>query len=318
MAVSDEALVFLVGTTRSGTSLLGLMLRNHPDVSFPGEFEFALDPLDAGDPAAAPPGLRAALAMDRHVRHHRLAIDAALPAPLLLRDLLLQMKRGEGSAHKPLTGVAVHRHFDRLVRLFPDARFLHLVRDPRDVARSWIEFGWAGNAWGAARGWRTLETLWSDVERRIPRDRVFTLRFEELVHDPPKHLAEVCAFLGVPYTDAMLRYHERSTYAPVDPKQVAKWRSALTPREQRLVEAALGDLLVARGYERCGLPPIAVGPIFARWLALDDWVRRARTRMRIFGWRLSACDWVARRLGLRAWHERLELERQSIINASLK
>jgi hypothetical protein len=308
---------FLVGATRSGTSLLGLMLRNHPKIAFPGEFEFAFD--FESESNAFPPlaEFHAYLAMDRHFRHHGLQIDESLAAPDLVRSLLVQMKEGD-DGDAPLVGVAVHRHFDRLQRLFPNARYLHLVRDPRDVARSWMEFGWAGNAWMAARTRRELERLWSDVARRIPPERVFHLRFEDLVQDPPGRLKEICEFLGVAYDDEMLGYHKRSTYDPVDPNQVAKWRTALTGNEQRLVEGVLADQLDANGYERCGLPPRHVGPLLEPLLRIDDRLRRLRVRLRVFGWRNWVSIKLAHAIGNERWYRRLELERQAIINANLK
>jgi hypothetical protein len=258
------------------------------------------------------------LSMDRHYRHHQPRIDPALSYPELVRSFLAQMKEHEGAAHKRMVGVAVHRHFDRLLRVWPEARLLHLVRDPRDVARSWIEFGWSGNAWAAAREWRELEQSWRAVAAKLPHEQVFELRFEDLVADPPNVLARVCAFLGLPYSDEMLRYHEHSTYGPVDPAQVAKWRSALSPTAQRLMEGELGAFLDAHGYERCGLPPYRAGAFAARLLALDDRFQRWRVRVRTYGLRVWICDQIALALGLEAWHRKLELQRQAIMNANLK
>jgi hypothetical protein len=144
-----QAIFFVVGT-RSGTSLLSLMLRNHPTIAYPGEFEFAVDFMPGPD--AHPPLDAYAdwLSMDRHYRHHRPRIDPALSYPALVRSFLAQMKH-EQAPDKPLVGTSVHRHFDRLLHLFPGARYVHLVRDPRDVARSWIDFGWEGSGWAAGR-----------------------------------------------------------------------------------------------------------------------------------------------------------------------
>jgi hypothetical protein len=318
VAHGDAGTFFVVGTTRSGTSLLGLMLRNHPAIAFPGEFEFAVDFMPSADAYPDLPAYYDWLSMDRHFRHHACTIDPALPYPELVRSFLVQMKRDAGMAEKPLVGVAVHRHFDRLARLFPDARFVHLVRDPRDVARSWLEFGWSGNAWAAARAWAALEREWDRVAATLPAERVLALRFEDLVRDPPSALGAIGRLLGVGYDDAMLRYHESSTYGPIDRDQVAKWRSALSPNEQRWIEGEAGELLVARGYERCGLPPRRAGALAARWLAADDWLRRWRARIRRFGFGTWLSDHVARALRLDGWQRRIELRRQAIINRSLK
>lgn len=315
---ADDTTFFLVGTTRSGTSLLALMLGHNPEIAFPGEFEFSVDFMPDARSYPALPAYYDWLSMDRHFRHHRCDIDSTLAYPALVRSFLAQMKRDSGAGHKRMVGAAVHRHFDRLAHLFPEARFIHLVRDPRDVARSWIEFGWSGNTWAAGRNWDALERLWDDVAARLPAERVHALRFEDLVRDPRGELETICRFLGVPYSDAMLRYHETSTYGPVDPQQVFKWRTALRPDEQRWLEGVAGEMLVARGYERCGLPPLVASPLDARRLALDDWFRRWRERVRRFGFWPWLADQLAKRLGLEEWHRRIELRNQAIINRSLK
>ncbi|MCU0668639.1 MAG: sulfotransferase [Myxococcota bacterium] len=317
-ALRDEATFFVVGTTRSGTSLLSLMLKNHPAIAYPGEFEWAVDFMPGPDSYPPVDAYVDWLSINRHYRHHRPHIDATLSYPDLVRSFLAQMKQ-EQAPHKPLVGMSVHRHFDRLLHLFPGARFVHIVRDPRDVARSWIEFGWEGNGWAAGRAWADVESLWDRIRPRIPGDRVHEVRFEDLVRDPPAELARLCSFFGIPYTDAMLRYPETSTYGPVDPNQVGKWRKTLPLREQRRVDGEIGAaLLASRGYEPCGAPPLHAGPFAARLLALDDWWRRLRKRIAMFGFGIWFCDQIAKALRLEGWHRRLELRRQAIINASLK
>lgn len=314
----DDATFFVVGTTRSGTSLLSLMLKNHPAIAYPGEFEWAVDDMPGPDTFPRVDAYIEWLSMNRHYRYHHPRIDPALSYPDLVRSFLVQMKH-EQAPEKPLVGASVHRHFDRLLHLFPGARYVHLVRDPRDVARSWLEFGWEGNGWAAGRAWAALETLWDRIEPRIPRDRVHELRFEDLVREPQAELERLCSFLGVPYTDAMLRYHETSTYGPIDPGQIGKWRKKLPLREQRRVDGEIGaGLLASRGYEPCGAPPLRAGPLTARLLAFDDWARRLRKRIALFGFGIWFCDQIAKTLRLDAWHRRLELRRQAIINASLK
>lgn len=320
MPAPEPSPFFLVGTTRSGTSLLGLMLGSHPEISFPGEFEFAFDfdfaPHGQGHPSLA--DYHEWLSLDRHFRHHKLRIDPALDYPALLRAFLAQMNADSGGAHKPLVGVALHRHYDRILPIWPAARFIHLRRDPRDVARSWIQFGWSGNVWAAARTWSELDQLWCGVKARLPKDRFFELRFEDLVSDPPASLGAICDFLGVAYDPKMLAYHRSSTYGPVDPNQIAKWRTALTPNERRILESEIGDLLVARGYARSGVPTRPIGPVAMQWHAMDDRLRRARARLHMFGFRNLLFDKVALALGNKAWHRRLELERQAIITATLQ
>lgn len=317
-ASADANTFFLVGTTRSGTTLLGLMLGHHPDISFPGEFEFAVDFMPNADTFPPLPAYYEWLAMNRHYRWHRPEIDPTLAYPQLVRSFLAHMKHAAGGEAKRWVGVAVHRHFDRLHALWPDVRFVHLVRDPRDVIRSWLELGWSGEAYTAACTWRDLELLWAQVRSRIPPERVFELRYEDLIRRTPEVLASLCAFLSLPYSERMLSYPDDTTYEPIDPQQVGKWRRALSPRQQRLVDRALGDLLVERGYPPSGHPPLRVGPLLVQVLRLRDWQMRLRSRLRQFGWRIWVADQIAKLLHLEGWRRRLELRRQAIVNRQLK
>src|SRR6185369_10561789 len=94
-------------------------------------------------------------------------VDRSLSYPQLI-DSFLQQQRAR--SNKPLVGATVHRHFDRLLRIWPVARFVHLVRDGRDVARSVIEMGWAGNLWTGCDRWIDAEQLWAKFSQMLPPD----------------------------------------------------------------------------------------------------------------------------------------------------
>jgi hypothetical protein len=317
-APKDEELFFLVGTTRAGTTLLGLMLDHHPQIAFPGEFELAVDFVSSEDRFPDVDAYAEWLGMNRQFRFLQLEADRDLAYPALVRSLLAQMKQRSKGVGKPLVGVAVHRHYDRLLRLFPEARYVHIVRDPRDVGVSWLEKGWSGNLWAASREWCALEALWDRVAARIPPERRHELRLEDLLRDPTRELTGICRALGVTYDPAMLTYPEDTTYEAVDPRQIGKWRTQLERDEVRLAEAGLDGLLEARGYERSGEPARRIGPLHARLLRIDDWWNRLLSRIRLFGLGLWLCDQLARVLGLASWRRRLELRRQAVINQILK
>ena len=79
----------------------------------------------------------------------------------LVNDFLRQKQAASGG--KPHVGATVHRHFERLRFLWPDARYIHLVRDPRDVARSVVQKGWAGNIYQASEFWIQAENCWDSL-----------------------------------------------------------------------------------------------------------------------------------------------------------
>jgi hypothetical protein len=295
---------FLVGAERSGTTLLRLMLSHHPRVAWSSEFEYAVDLLGA----TGWPDVRAYaeyLEQNRIFRGHGHRIDPALAYPELIDSFLEQTRRKQGD--KPIVGATVHRHFDRLLRLWPDARFIHLVRDPRDTGRSVIAKGWAGNMWTGVGRWIEAEQLWAALRPTLPEERRVEVVYERLILDPPGELARLAAFLGVPYDAAMLDY-TRSVphFERPDPRRIGQWRSKLSESEVRLAEARLGPLLAERGYEPSGLPPLEVTPgLRRRLLRHDRWARLAH-RVRTFGPRLVLEDWLTRRIGPAGWRRRVQ------------
>ena len=111
-----EAPVFLVGSERSGTTLLRLMLDHHPEIAFEKEFDFVVTEVsDTGELPAA----KAYREWITGVRGANYALDPALGYRELVNDFLRQKQAASGG--KPYVGATIHRNFDRLRFLWPDA-----------------------------------------------------------------------------------------------------------------------------------------------------------------------------------------------------
>jgi hypothetical protein len=282
--------IFLVGSMRSGTSMLRLMLDNHPELAFFHEFPFAVEMLgEDGWPD-----------MDEYYRYlevHRifqdsgLSVDTGLDYPALMNSFLRQKRDGDG---KRLVGATVHHQFDRLLRIWPDAKFIHLLRDGRDVARSCMGMGWGGNMYTAVWSWVSAERQWAAFAPALPPGRRLEVRYEDLVRDPVAALAQVCRFAGLDYHPAMLEYGRGSTYESPDPKLAEQWRTKLSPWELRLAEARIGDMLVERGYELSGHPRLRVGPVMRWWLRQHDRWNRLAFRRRRLGLKLLTAELLMR------------------------
>ena len=220
--------VFVYGALRSGTTVFRLMLDAHPALSNCGEVDFLLDYLEP-DPSR-PCGWRyrrEEMVIDRIFRARELALDPGLDGLALFEDMLAQLARRSPGR---LT-LNIHRHIDRLLAIRPDVEIVHLLRDPRDVARSSIGMGWAGTLYHGVSHWIGTEQAWDRVVPRLGPGQVLTLRYEELFRDIEAELHRVCDFLDVPFDAAMLSYHEGSTYDPPDPQLVEQWRRKSTPEE---------------------------------------------------------------------------------------
>lgn len=272
--------LFLVGAERSGTTMLRLMLDHHPLIAWQNEFEFAVDCVDDSGKPPSTAAYTEFLNANRIFRATGYRIDPGLPYPELVRSFLHQ--RGE-KKNKDLVGATVHRHIGRLLTIWPEARFVHLVRDPRDVAPSVIRMGWAGNCYHGVEGWEHAERDWDRLAARLEPSRFIELRFEQLLADPESELSRICDFIGVPFDSQMLRFHEDTTYEPPDPSASTRWQGRLDARSISLIEARVGDLLVARGYERAAPEARTPGPATLAALFVQNRVSRIRWRIRRYG-----------------------------------
>ena len=288
-----ETPMFLVGAERSGTTLLRLMLDHHPEIACWAEFEFAVDRISDGGDWPDLDEYVQWLELDRVLEEGRFAVRRTDNYRQMVNDFLLQKRERDG---KTVVGATLHRHFNRALRIWPDARFIHLVRDPRDVARSSIQMGWAGNTAAAMDRWLTAEFLWDRLRAELPADRWVELRFEELIRQPEATLDRVCRLLGLRFDNAMFDYVQTTSYGLPDPKLTEQWRRKLSQFEIRLCESRLGSRLQRAGYEASGLPPLRVGGALRLWLRVQNQWSKRRFRVRRFGWRLVIADWLCRRL----------------------
>ncbi len=306
---------FIVGSERSGTTLLRLMLQHHPDIECAPEFEFLVEQMtpEEGYPELAT--YHAWLETNRIFVPHELNIDRGLSYPALVRSFLEQYCNRTG---KSVRGATCHKHFDRLPRIWPEAKFVHLLRDGRDVARSCIGMGWAGNVWHGAQGWLDAEVLWDTLARRTRTENLYELRFEDLIKDTEGELGRLCEFLGTSYSPAMMDYERASTYSRPDPKLVEQWRKKLSPLELGLLENRIGERLAERGYPKCGVDSTRVGFVRRALLALQNRVFRFRFRCRRYGFAHIALAKFARCVGWETLEVQLLVKQNEIDNGYIK
>jgi len=289
--------IFLVGSERSGTTLLRLMLDAHPKVAWCNEFEYTIDRVD--DDGTYPDATDYAewLSTHRIFQQTGFQLDPAVDYREQVRGFLRQrMQR----TNKTRVGATVHRHYHRLRLLWPECRFIYLYRDGRDVARSIVTMGWAGNVWRAIPRWLDAEQQWASLRANLAPNDWVEVKYESLIGDPRRELTKICDFVGVPYDEHMLRYHENTTYSPPDPNLTEQWRVKLSPRQLGVIEAIAGDQLQRRGYELSGHPQVHLSPLQRRLAQMDDIVRRQRWRYRRYGIATSLGESLSKRFGPRS------------------
>ena len=154
-----------------------------------------------------------------------------------------------------------------LERLFPEAQYVDLVRDGRDVARSFLAMpeGVVTRTWAHPRSvpdfaceWRTEVEAARQLGARVGAGRYLEVRYEALVAEPERELRAICSFAGLPYEAELLRHsegidvsakpHQRSLERPLTPG-IRDWRKEMAPADAAAFEDVAGGLLAALGYE---------------------------------------------------------------------
>lgn len=261
--------VFLLGAPRSGTTWLQIMLAQHPDVSTCQETHLFNAFLSGPErhwrqfeSSSRGNGLQAAISRDKFVelqRHFALSVlDSIGDTPVILEKT---------PAHVTV--------LDEILEVLPEARCIHIIRDPRAVAASLAA---AGKDWG--RSWASTSALrnarrWVDcVGAGIAlRDRPSTyceVRYEDLLADPAPHLQRIFDWMGVGAADSFCdRVSEENRFDNIqkvtthtawdlssEPKgffrkgKADAWKEDLSRRDIAAVESVAGPLMQRLGYER--------------------------------------------------------------------
>ena len=318
-----ERPTFLIGSERSGTTLLRLMLDSHPNMLFWAEFEYATDLVsDAGNFPNLPDYYQW-LQSNRNFLMDGPLIDRRLSYPALVNSFLKQFQqfsddKTENSRPKPLIGATVHHNFDRLLHIWPDAKFIHIVRDGRDVSRSCVNMGWAGDGWHGAKRWLTAEERWEERRRWVPAEGRLEVRFERLVENTTETLGAICEFMGDRYHPDMMNYAVGTDYGLPDASLVNQWHTKLSKREIQLIEARIAPLLVDRDYRLSGLPAIRVSKVDRMLLKIQNKWGILSRRARKYGIPLMSADLIARQLKLRRLSDRINKEFSVIDIKSMK
>lgn len=279
--------VFVVGCPRSGTTLLQRMLDNHPQLTVANDTHFITrsvkrvlrkDP----QPLLTNEMVQLVLSYRRFYRMGlseqeviRAADNCETYAEFVSR---LYTLRGE-KKHKRFSGEKTPdycRNLPLLHTLFPDARFVHIIRDGRNTALSTLDWAtatkgpgrwslWATDPVGTcALWWRWQAGMGQRDGNTLGKARFHQVKYEDLVAQPENELGTIAGFLGIDDSAAMANYHAGKTLRqpglsakkawlpPV--KNLRDWRTAMTPEDVGVFEGIAGPLLRSNAYECMDYP----------------------------------------------------------------
>jgi len=193
--------------------------------------------------------------------------------------------------------IATLGSLEKVHKWFPDARFIHIVRDGRDVSLSHetMPYG-SSNTLECAQKWR--ERLFTNLKMGeiLGSERYFLLRYEDMVLEPQATLRKVCEFIGLSYSDDMLQYANMvdekvpedkrwlwpALSKPLQSSKCFQWKSKMDLKRRVVFEGEARAMLNQLGYETYTTQPKnLVAYIYELWCFLGRGGRFRRFKKRL-------------------------------------
>jgi len=274
------------------------MFAHHPHIHAPGEYDFLFDFLNLPPETTNKESFIENLHKDRVFNASGLEIDESANPIDIIKNFVEQLNKKDNHLL-----INVHRNFDKIPEVFPDSRFIHLKRDPRDVARSAIGMGWCGNVYYGVDYWLESEQSWDRLAKIIDHKQYQEVSFENLICDTKEELARLCGFLDLEYDENMLSYPNNTTYSLPDVSLIFQWKRKQSKREVQWVESKLGDYLENKGYEKSGYGLKSPNPFERVYLWVQNKLFQYQFGMKRYGFYLFFMEKLTRNLHIDDAHK---------------
>jgi len=271
-------MLFILGKGRSGTSLLQNMLDAHPGIIGGPESKFMVilyprykhinkwresDILDFVDKLYMEPLFATLWHIDRkELTETLLSAKEVASYTLLCKIVYYQMRKGKEnlifiSDKNPQYII----HLNTISKLFPEAKYVHIVREPRDNIYSDVTSFHIGNVLFRTYQWLAFNSI---VEKRKKREpgKYLTILYENLVSDPEGTMKTVSEYLNISFTTDITQNKSpewldthykkigvtgdrqlihRNLLKPINTTNVGKWKNKMNPYDQTIAELIAGD-----------------------------------------------------------------------------
>ncbi len=255
--------IFVVGTQRSGTTLLCRMLTAHPNIFIKNELS---DPYRIFS-----------VNKSKQEVIHDIEIEIQNAYHENLESFLKRIDKKVCGLKDPKLTYCL----DDLSNHFPDAKILFIIRDGRAVSNSYMKSKWGSATntyYGALRWKREVELQRVFMQKNL--QRCHTVIYEDLVRNTEKELLEICSFIGQPYSKNMKNYSEQPVYIKknelnkhtfhgIDESIMSKWQTELTPYQISVFEAVAGETLLQNQYDLVG-EKIEISELMKMWFSLQQ------------------------------------------------
>ena len=271
--------IFIIGSPRSGTTLLQFILSSHPNIYIPDETGFIPFLLDQ-ESVTKPLSLSEVEALLQRIgRLNYLWRDLVTDIPVFYQNLnkptlayILDALFGQIIAKQNATRWGDKtplyvRHIPYLAKIFPCAQFIHIIRDGRDATLS------AQQKWGLSRfwymdnyyllqNWVTNVSLGCKEGAQLQKSNYLEVRYEQLVQEPESMTRSICSFLNETYNPAMLAHNQLARQVgpgpddhtevmkPITAESIGRWRTQMSVFDQKMAGQIAGALLGELGYDQ--------------------------------------------------------------------
>lgn len=290
--------IFIVGVHRSGTTLLRFMLSSSSRIYIPPESDFfpyfflqnpqqALEKKDVGRMLAI---VFERYRFVREWKGEKPQLEAFLElmpdrSPAAFLDALYSLYAQQYGAVRWGDKTPIYTSYiDLIHEIFPRARFIHIIRDGRDVALSmldkWGDKEFHVDTYYAARTWVRRIRQAQASGGWLGKGHYLELKYEELVSDPEASLLLVCEFLDEPFSEEMAAHHRMAremiaagdfhdpVRSPPNKSRISRWKGEIADRDLRLFQRVAGDLIAELGYEQVDPGTMGTGESLRYWLLL--------------------------------------------------
>lgn len=279
MGTGEFKPLFIVGTPRSGTTLLSTLLDRHSKICIPPETQYFTEFCNKVSRSQADEWSKTEL-INAAVTNRRIC-DLELSnqevyaffskyeksLPNLLRAILEAYTERYG---KVIAGEKSPKHIEHVFEIlnaFPNAKIICIIRDGRDVVKSLLKVGWAEPGNPRRLGlfcneWSDDAALTSRLQSTFGEEIFLTVKYEDILAEPEKNLEKICRFIGVDFETNQLDFTEKSQVVPdwekewksnsslsLDMSRVGAWRKSKDLYQIWLMNWMMGEMLERYGYQ---------------------------------------------------------------------